>query len=67
MDELKAKIVEMLTKNTDGMTIADMVRQTLSGRATIMIRLAELRAEGKLRERKIGQVKLIYLEKKRSS
>ncbi len=63
MDKLKTSIILHLKSNPQGRIISDLVRKLKAGRATIMIRLAEMRSQGMLHEQQVGSAKLIFLKK----
>lgn len=59
------RIVNLLKKNTDGLTVVDIARLLKISRNTASIALARLYGEGKIRIRPVGMAKLHYLEDKR--
>lgn len=56
----KEKIIEVLKENSDGLTISEIARETNTTRHTASIALAELRGEGKIKIREVGNAKLHY-------
>ena len=58
----KELVVNLLTKNTDGLTVIEIARELKISRNTVAVALAELKGEGKLRVRKVGMAKLNYLK-----
>jgi predicted ArsR family transcriptional regulator len=59
----KRRVVELLRKNTDGLTITDIAAHLKISRNTVAVALAELRGEGRLRVRQVGMAKLHYLQR----
>ena len=53
----------LLQRNTDGLTISELARELNLARNTVVVALAELRGEGRLRVRPVGMAKLHYLKK----
>jgi DNA-binding transcriptional regulator LsrR (DeoR family) len=56
----KDLVVEVLIKNTDGLTIQEISQVLKISRNTVAIALAELKGEESIRIRVIGKAKLIY-------
>jgi len=63
MDRQK-KILELLRKNTDGLTIIEIARALKLSRNTVPVVLAELKGANKIRVRPVGKAKLHYLKKR---
>jgi len=59
----KELVEELLARNTDGLTIADISSQLKIARNTVVVALAELKGAGLIRIREVGMAKLHYLEK----
>jgi len=53
-------VCELLKKNSDGLTIADISKLLGVSRNTVAVALAELRGAGLIRLREIGMAKLHY-------
>ena len=58
-------IVELLKKNTDGLTVIEIARLLKISRNTAAVALAELKGEGSIRVRPVGMAKLNYWNKKK--
>ena len=58
----KEAIVNLLKKNTDGLTISDISKQLGFSRNTVSVYLAELKGGNKIRVRNVGIAKLHYLK-----
>jgi Mn-dependent DtxR family transcriptional regulator len=56
----KELVIELLRKNTDGLSILEISRFLKISRNSVPVILAELKGEGKIRVRPIGRVKLHY-------
>jgi DNA-binding transcriptional regulator YhcF (GntR family) len=56
----KNLVVEMLKKNTDGLTVIEIAKMLKISRNTVAVALAELKGEGVIRIRAIGRAKLNY-------
>jgi len=63
-NHIKEKIVSVLRKNSQGLTITDISQLLGIHRTTVPKYLYELRGEKKVRIREIGIAKLFYLTKK---
>lgn len=61
--EKRELVVDLLKKNTEGLTNADISKLLKISRNTIAIILAELRGAQLVRERPIGIAKLYYWDK----
>ena len=60
----KEELIELLKKDTDGLTIVEIARKLGISRNTTAVAIAELKGEGKLRIRPVGVAKLHYLKKR---
>ncbi|MDP1728607.1 MAG: HTH domain-containing protein [archaeon] len=60
----KELVIEILKKNTDGLTVAEIANLLKISRNTVAVALAELRGAELIRVRNIGMAKLNYWEKK---
>jgi predicted transcriptional regulator len=60
----KGSVVDLLRKNSDGLTITEISKLLQISRNTVAVALAELKGEGKLRIRKVGMAKLHYLKRR---
>ena len=60
--EKKEIITKMLEEHSDGLTIQELVDKTNVTRNTVATVLAELKGEGRLRIREIGQAKLHFIK-----
>ena len=56
----KEKIVELLKKRLDGLTISDIAKALRISRNTAVVVLAELKGAEKVRVRPVGMAKLFY-------
>jgi predicted transcriptional regulator len=63
--EIKDKVVRLLKKDTDGLTVQEIAKVVGVSRNTIPVVLAELKGEGKIRVRPVGKAKLHYWGGKR--
>ena len=64
MKKTKKQLVEdLLKRNTDGLTISEIAKELKIARNTVVVALAELKGEGRLRIRPVGMAKLHYLIK----
>ncbi|MBT7402667.1 HTH domain-containing protein [Candidatus Woesearchaeota archaeon] len=63
MDRQK-KILALLRKNTDGLTIQEIARALKISRNTVPVILAELKGANKIRVRPVGKAKLHYIKKR---
>ena len=63
--EKKEIIINMLIEHSDGLTIQELVDKTNVTRNTVAVVLAELKGEGRLRIREIGQAKLHFLDEEK--
>lgn len=57
----KEIVIELLKKNTDGLSIIEIAKLLKMSRNSVPVILAELKGEGLIRIRPIGRVKLHYL------
>jgi predicted Zn-ribbon and HTH transcriptional regulator len=62
MPTKKEAIVELLKKNTDGLTVSEISKMLRFSRNTVAVYLAELKGEDALRIREVGMAKLHYLK-----
>lgn len=58
----KELVVELLKKNTDGLTIIEIAELLKISRNTVAVALAELKGAGQIRIRQVGMAKLHYWE-----
>ena len=58
--EKRELVIELLKKNTDGLTIVEIAGLLKISRNTVAVALALLEGQGKLRIRKVGMAKLHY-------
>jgi predicted transcriptional regulator len=58
----KELVIEVLIKNTDGLTIQEISQNLKISRNTVAVVIAELKGEKLIRIREIGKAKLIYWE-----
>ena len=56
----KELVVELLKKNTDGLTVVEIAKELGISRNTVAVILAELKGARKLRIRPVGVAKLNY-------
>jgi DNA-binding Lrp family transcriptional regulator len=63
MDRQK-KILALLRKDTDGLTIQEIARAIKLSRNTVPVILAELKGANKIRVRPVGKAKLHYIKKR---
>ena len=63
--EKKEIITNTLKEHSDGLTIQELVDKTSVTRNTVATVLAELKGEGRLRIREIGQAKLHFLDEEK--
>tara|TARA_Y100000310_G_C20463698_1_gene706570 strand:+ start:106 stop:303 length:198 start_codon:yes stop_codon:yes gene_type:complete len=61
----KERVIRLLQKDTDGLTILEIAKELKVSRNTVPVILAELKGEGKIRIRPVGKAKLHYLVRKR--
>ena len=59
----KELVINLLKKNTDGLTIIEIAKALKISRNTVPVILAELKGEGKIRIRPVGKAKLHYWKK----
>jgi len=62
-EETKGKLLEILRKNEEGMTITDMTKVLKINYSTVSKYLAVLEAEKKVESRSIGMAKLFKIAK----
>jgi len=60
MKTKKELVIELLKKNTEGLTIIEISRELKISRNTIAVALAELKGAEQIRIRPIGKAKLHY-------
>ena len=66
MKVTKKELVEnLLQKNRDGLTIADIASLLRISRNTVAVALAELKGANKIRIREVGMAKLHYLKEEK--
>ena len=58
--EKKEVVVELLRRNTDGLTVTYIAKSLRISRNTVAVALAELKGEGRIRIRPVGIAKLHY-------
>ncbi len=58
--EKKEIVIELLKKNTDGLTVAEISKLLNISRNTVAVALAELKGANIIRIRKVGMAKLNY-------
>ena len=56
----KEPVINLLKKNTDGLTIIDIAKELKISRNTVAVALAELKGAQQIRIRPIGMAKLHY-------
>ncbi len=56
----KEAVINLLKKNTDGLTIIEITKSLKISRNTVPVVLAELKGEGRIRIRPVGKAKLHY-------
>ncbi|MDO8574749.1 MAG: winged helix-turn-helix domain-containing protein [bacterium] len=61
----KERVVDLLKKDRDGLTVVEISRKLKISRNTVSVALAELRGAGLIRVRNVGIAKLNYWEGKR--
>lgn len=59
----KEKVIKLLKKDTDGLTIIEIAKALKISRNTVPVILAELKGENKIRIRPVGKAKLHYWKK----
>jgi biotin operon repressor len=59
----KELVVELLKKNTDGLTLVEISKMLEISRNTAAVAIAELKGEGRMRIREVGIAHLHYLER----
>ena len=60
----KELVIELLKRNTDGLTVIEIAKELQISRNTVAVALAELKGAGLIRIRMIGMAKLNYWEAK---
>lgn len=60
MKTKKELVIELLKKNTEGLTIIEISRELKISRNTVAVALAELKGAKQVRIRPIGKAKLHY-------
>ena len=58
----KEAVIEVLRRNTDGLTVTEIAALLRIARNTVAVALAELKGEGRIRIREVGMAKLHYLQ-----
>lgn len=61
MKDKKERVIELLSKDRDGLTVVDIANILKLSRNTVAVALAELKGEEKIRIRPVGIAKLHYL------
>ena len=56
----KKRVIELLKKRPDGLTISELATQLRLSRNTVVVVLAELKGARKVRLRPVGMAKLFY-------
>ena len=59
----KEKVIKLLKKDTDGLTIIEIAKALKISRNTVPVILAELKGENRIRIRPVGKAKLHYWKK----
>ncbi|MFH2028024.1 MAG: helix-turn-helix domain-containing protein [Nanoarchaeota archaeon] len=59
----KELVINLLKKNTDGLTVIDIAKELKISRNTVAVALAELKGAELIRIRPVGMAKLHYWEK----
>ena len=62
-EDKKAKILKLLEKHRDGLTIQDVAKLGKMSRITASIYLHELLGEGKIKEKKVGVYRIFFHKK----
>ncbi len=65
MKTKKELVIELLKRNTDGLTIIEIAKSLKNSRNTIAVVLAELKGAELIRVRPIGKAKLNYWKGKK--
>jgi len=60
MSSKKEIVIDLLKKNTDGLTVIEIAKLLKISRNTVAVVLAELKGAGLIRVRPIGKAKLNY-------
>jgi len=60
MSSKKEIVIDLLKKNTDGLTVIEIAKMLKISRNTVAVVLAELKGAGLIRVRPIGKAKLNY-------
>ena len=63
IEDIKGKLLEILKKNEEGLTITDMTRLLKFNYSTVSKYLAVLEAEKRVESRRIGMAKLFRIGK----
>ena len=58
-------VIELLKKNTDGLTVIEIARELKISRNTVAVALAELKGAELIRIKPVGMAKLHYWEGKK--
>jgi len=64
-NRIRKRIIEILKKHPEGLTILEITSKVGASRATVTKYIYELRGAGLIRQRKVGVAKLCILEKRR--
>ena len=65
--DIEKKIIRILKKDREGITISDMANKLKVHRHTLTKYIYRLQGEGKIKIREIGRAKLCYLNNKRGN
>ena len=65
MKTKKELVIELLKKNTDGLTIIEISKKLKISRNTVAVALAELKGAEQIRIRPVGKAKLNYWKGKK--
>ena len=60
MKSKKEQVIEVLKKNSDGLTIIEIANSLSISRNTVAVAIAELKGAEQIRIREVGKAKLIY-------
>ncbi len=65
--QIEKKVVDILKKDREGITISDIANKLKVHRHTLTKYIYRLQGEGKIKIREIGRAKLCYLNNKRGN